>query len=253
MTKLFGILNITPDSFSDGGKHNSKITAIEHVKKLIDNGFDVIDIGAESTRPNAKPITSEKEICRLDGIIKEIYHITQSCEKEIKISLDSRNYKTIKKYIDYIDIINDVSGLEDKRIINIGKERGKKLVLMHNLGVPSDPNNMFDENLDIIDLLSEWIKEKKKILSKFNLDQKNIIFDPGIGFGKGHFHNIEIINRVNELKKFGFDLLIGHSRKRFLDYFSCDGVDLSCSRDQKTRAINKIMIEKGISYLRFHC
>jgi dihydropteroate synthase len=252
MTKLIGILNITPDSFSDGGQHNSVTSAINHAKKLIDNGFDIIDIGAESTRPNATPISTQEEISRLDGVVEEIYKIIQNYDRKIEISLDSRNYTTIRRYIDYTDIINDVSGLEDERIIRIGQEKNKKLVLMHNLGVPSDTKKIFDEKLDIIKILGNWIKKKKEFLDSFEIKQKNIIFDPGIGFGKGNSHNIDIIKRVDELQNFGFDLLIGHSRKRFLDYFFCDGIDISCNRDQKTKFINQMMIEKKISYLRFH-
>lgn len=256
MTKFFGILNITPDSFSDGGNYNSIISALDQTKVLIEQNCDIIDIGAESTRPGAVAITSQDEIKRLSPIVENIAEYIKNYNIEFKrnihISLDSRHYETIRKYIDIIDIINDVSGLVDERIIEIGKKFNKKLVLMHNLGVPSDPNHTISRNENIIELIKQWLDRRLQILKKYSFCRDQIIFDPGLGFGKCDQHNIDIINNIEEFDKYNMDILVGHSKKRFLDIFEHPDLLKNSSREEKTKFISNLLINKNISYLRIH-
>jgi dihydropteroate synthase len=256
MTKFVAILNLTPDSFSDGGKFNQTKTALNHLEYLLNSGADMIDIGAESTRPGAKKITANKEWNRLKKIlpflIDKIKEFEDKTDKKIEISLDSYHPENISKALDLgIDIINDVSGFISDQMQQIAIKYQKKIILMHNLGLPSDPNIIMDINLDIIDQLIKWAKNKITKLVAIGIKKENIIFDPGIGFGKNHQQNIDIINRVDELKILNLPLYIGHSRKRFLNFLENDefiGKDLQ----QRTDIISNYLIAKKINYIRIH-
>jgi dihydropteroate synthase len=256
MTKFIAILNLTPDSFSDGGKFNQKDRALLHLKKLLNDGADMIDIGAESTRPGAKIITADQEWQRLEDIlpflITEIKNFETKTGKIIEISLDSYHPENIAKSVDLgVNVINDVSGFISDKMQEIAVKSQKKIILMHNLGVPSNPDIIIDENLDIIEELLKWAKEKIDILTKIGIKKENIIFDAGIGFGKNHQQNIEIINRIDELKILDLPLYIGHSRKRFLTFLESEevtGKDL----DQRTNIITHYLISKKIDYIRIH-
>jgi dihydropteroate synthase len=256
MTKFAAILNLTPDSFSDGGKFNQKDKALLHLEKLLNDGANMIDIGAESTRPGAKIITSNEEWQRLKDIlpfiIKKIKDFEQRNNKNIDISLDSYHPENIEKSLSLgVNIINDVSGFANDKIQQIAVKSQKKIILMHNLGVPSNPNIIIDENLDIIAELLKWANEKIKFLTQIGIKKENIIFDPGIGFGKNHQQNIAIIDRIEELKILNLPLYVGHSRKRFLNFIESEefiGKDI----DQKTNIITNYLISKNIDYVRIH-
>lgn len=256
MTKFVAILNLTPDSFSDGGKFNQKDKALSHLEKLLNDGADMIDIGAESTRPKAKIITADQEWQRLKDIlpfiIRKIKDFEQQNSKNIAISLDSYHPENIEKSLALgVNIINDVSGFVSDKMQEIAVKSQKKIILMHNLGIPSNPNIIIDENLDIIEELLRWAKEKIKSLTQIGIKKGNIIFDPGIGFGKNNQQNITIIDRIEELKILDLPLYIGHSRKRFLNFIESEefiGKDL----DQRTNIITHYLILKNIDYVRIH-
>ena len=248
--KFFGILNITPDSFSDGGKFYDTQSALDHLKKLINDGADIIDIGAESTRPNAIPITAEEEWSRLKEILPKVINEIKTNYLEIKISLDSRHYQTVAKAIDLgIDIINDVSGFEDENMIELAAKSGKKIVVMHNLGVPADKNKIIPENLDVVEVLINFMKAKLAQLQKAGIKKENIIFDPGIGFGKNAKQSIYIIQNIERLHCLEIPLLIGHSKKSFLDEMDCGEVK---TREEKTILLSKNLAKRGVEYLRVH-
>lgn len=256
MTKFVTILNLTPDSFSDGGKFNQKETALKHLKKLLNSGADMIDIGGQSTRPGAPVITANEEWDRLKDIlpflIDEIKNFKIKSGKKIEISLDSYHPENISKALDLgIDIINDVSGFVSEKMQKIAVKSQKKLILMHNLGVPSDPNIIMDVNLDIIEELIQWARDKIKKLTDIGIKTENIIFDPGIGFGKNYQQNIAIIDRIDELKILNLPLYVGHSRKRFLNYLN-DAEFKNKNIEEKTNIITKYLIAKNINYVRVH-
>ena len=148
-------------------------------------------------------------------------------------------------------MINDVSGFESKEMQNIALESQKKLILMHNLGVPSNPNIIISKNLDIITELIKWAQEKIKILTKIGLKKENIIFDPGIGFGKNHQQNMTIIDRIEELKILDLPLYIGHSRKRFLNFLENEEF-IDKNIQERTDIITNYLVQKNINYIRIH-
>lgn len=249
--KLVGILNITPDSFSDGGKFDNLNNALNHARKLINDGANIIDIGAESTRPNATPITQTEEWQRLEDLLPKVIELAH--KNNVKISLDSRHYQTIKKGLDLgIDIVNDVTGFVDSKIANICATSSASLILMHNLGAPARKDVIIDENLDEIEEIKNWAKKKINYLLNLGIKKENIIFDVGIGFGKNAKQSINILNNIEEFKTLGIEIYVGHSRKSFLREYSFKTEINSEDKDLQTLEISKDLIKKGVNYLRVH-
>ena len=250
MVKFFGILNITPDSFSDGGKFYDVKSALNHLDQLINDGADVIDIGAESTRPDATPINAETEWNRLKEILPKIINQIKINHPQIEISLDSRHHQTIAKALDLgIDIINDVSGFDDDNMIRLAAQSGKKIVVMHNLGAPSDKNKIIPEDLDVAEVLLNFMKVKLEKLEKAGIKKEKIIFDPGIGFGKNAKQSIYILENIEKLQNLEIPLLIGHSKKSFLDEMDFGKTK---TREEKTILVSANLAKRGVEYLRVH-
>jgi dihydropteroate synthase len=246
--KVFGILNITPDSFSDGGKFLGINDAIKQAELLISEGADIIDVGAESTRPFAQNITQNEELGRLKEIVPELYKLSSSTGT--KLSLDSRNYETIKDLIKYIDIINDVSGLVDERITEIAQQENKEVVMMHSLSVPSNPNICIPIDENPVNYLKNWLRVKLRSLESRGFNIKNIIFDPGIGFSKNAKQSLYIIKHLSEFQDIGCKLLLGHSRKSMFRYFEATSSQLEL--DFYTAMVSLYMSHVGVDYVRIH-
>lgn len=235
--KIWGILNITPDSFSDGGKYFSIETALKRAQDLINLGADVIDIGAESTRPGAQVLSFEEEWGRL----KDILPLIKEIKKDILISLDTTKGDIVKKAINYIDIVNDVRGFSDPKMLDIVKNSGLLAVLMHNLGVPADPSKTVSEELNIMEEISKWFGEKLETLRATNL-----ILDPGIGFGKTATQSLEILKNISALHKFNLQLLVGHSRKSYMKLLDMD------DKDTATAIVSVHLAQKKVQHIRVH-
>ncbi len=246
-TKIVGILNITPDSYSDGGKYLEIDKALEHVELMIAQGVDLIDVGAESTRPNADFVTEEEEIKRLSGVLERIYKIAR--QHKVEVSLDSRNYNSLKKFADYYDIVNDVTGLRDEKIINFCVASGKRAIFMRSINVPVNPAEIIPKDLDVIQYVQEWLNKKLELLESKNLPLHNLIFDPGIGFGLGADKDLELIKRIDELNTHNVPIMLGYSRKSFLKKY---GEDDASKRDPETHVITSYLITKNIEYIRLH-
>ena len=265
-TKIVGILNITPDSFFDGGKYNKLELALNHLKTLINDAAYIIDIGAESTRPDSVPISALEEWQRLKEIlpqaIKYVANHNQKNNYNVQISLDSRHPQNVAKALDLgIDIINDVSGFDDLTMINLAAKSGKKIVVMHNLGVPANCNKIIDTNLDIIEVLTNWMRDKLQNLQQNGIQKEQIIFDVGIGFGKNAKQSIEILQRIDQLKVPELPLYVGHSNKSFLNYLHFgsnnsfgfdDQKSSTITKEAKTLLISAYLARKNIEYIRVH-
>jgi len=258
VTKIVGILNITPDSFFDGGKYNNPNFALEHCKRLIESGVNIIDIGAESTRPNAAPIDDEEELKRLQDIlpliILEIQKYNQKNQSKIEVSLDTRQSKVAAWGWGLgVDIINDVSGFSSPKMIDLAVQSGKKIVVMHSLGVPANRQTIVDERLDVVQVLIDWMADKLIKLQKAGLKKQQIIFDIGIGFGKNSQQSIKLLQEIDRLRVLDLPLYVGHSNKSFLDDWQIDGCQSGHSaREEKTIAVSKYLVAKNIEYLRVH-
>ena len=210
---LMGVLNVTPDSFSDGGKYNTTFRALDHVKNMIDSGADIIDVGGESTRPGAKSVSDQDEIVRVSETI-------QSIKKKYPnqlISLDTRKSKVMQHGISIgVDMLNDVSALDfDQLSYQVVKDSGKPIILNHSQGIPENmQNNPTYDNvlLDIFD----YFENKIKFLKDNGIKDEQIIIDPGIGFGKTLEHNLEIISKISIFHSLGYPIMVGPSRKSFI-------------------------------------
>ncbi len=211
LPKIMGIVNVTPDSFSDGGKYYSIDDAINHALKLIDDGADIIDVGGESTRPGSGPVTLEDELRRTIPVIKRILET----RKDVLISIDTTKSEVANQALDCgAVIINDISGLTfDSKMLEVAKSYNAGVVLMHIKGNPKIMQN----NPDYDNLITEVYNflQQQSTKAKENGIEK-IILDPGIGFGKTVEHNFELIKRLDEFNKIGYPLMIGLSKKSFL-------------------------------------
>ena len=239
-TLVMGILNVTPDSFSDGGRYNNLDSAMKQAEKLISEGADIIDVGGESTRPGHTQITSEEEISRVVPIIEKI-----SKNLDTIISIDTYKYDVAKEAIKVgANIINDIWGLQydNGEMAELVKKSNLPLIAMHN-------QNDEVYNKDIMLVLREFFEKTFKIADKYGIDRDTIILDPGLGFGKNVEQNIEVLSRLNELKNMG-SILLGASKKRFIGKLLNDlPFD---ERVEGTVATTVIGIEKGVDIVRVH-
>ena len=239
-TLVMGILNVTPDSFSDGGKYNNLDSAMEQAEKLISEGADIIDVGGESTRPGHVQITSEEEISRVVPIIEKI-----SKNLNTIISIDTYKYDVAEAAIKAgANIINDIWGLQydNGEMAELVKKSNLPLIAMHN-------QNDEVYNKDIMLILREFFEKTFKIADKYGIDRDTIILDPGLGFGKNVEQNIEVLSRLNELKDMG-SILLGASKKRFIGKLLNDlPFD---ERVEGTVATTVIGIERGVDIVRVH-
>ncbi len=208
-TLVMGIVNVTPDSFSDGGQYYNPEVAISHAKELVSEGADIIDIGGESTRPGSEAVSLDDELARVIPVIKGI-----SNEVSVPISIDTCKSQVAKAALDAgASIINDISAMRfDPKIADISAKYGVPLILMHMKGTPRDMQKN-PEYTDVLSVIGEFLKERVEFAVSKGVLREMIIIDPGVGFGKKLEHNYEIIKNLGELEKLQLPILIGTSRK----------------------------------------
>ena len=246
-TYIMGILNVTPDSFSDGGLYFSKNKAVDHALRMQDEGADIIDIGGESTRPGAEVISIKEEIRRVIPVIESLQR------KNIKIPLSIDTYKSAaaRAAIEAgASIINDISGLKfDRRMPEVVSEHQVPLVIMHIKGTPRNmqKNPVYTA---LIPEIMDYLREGIEIARKAEISDDKIIIDPGIGFGKTVEHNLEIIKRLSEFAGFEKPILLGPSRKSFIGKMLGD-LPVS-ERLEGTAAAVAIGIFNGANIIRVH-
>ena len=243
------IVNLTPDSFSDGGFFTDEkafLATMAHYEKL---GVAVLDLGAESTRPEALALSSKEELTRLEPFLKplcQLYGGSQSLKP--LISVDTRHVRTAEAALKLgVHIINDVSGLKDPEMLSLLKGSGAAYVLTHSLDVPVNPENFLKE--DPLKALSRWLEQKLEMLEKNHISRELIFFDPGIGFGKNSLQSLRILRNLQVFHSFPVRLLIGHSRKSFIKDFSSYE---AAFRDPETVGVSMGLIRQGVDVLRVH-
>lgn len=244
--QVMGILNVTPDSFSDGGKFSGHDAAMAHARVMIAEGAAIIDIGGESTRPGAAPVNTEEEIRRTIPVIRSL-----RAEWDELISIDTTKAAVAKAAIEAgADIVNDVSGLTaDPEMIAVCAGSNCGIVVMHMQGTPIDmQKNPSYEN--VVAEISAFFEERLETLSAAEIDPARICFDPGIGFGKSLEHNLTLLRNLDQLAPAGCPLLLGVSRKSFIAKLS--GTDLPVDRDAATIVITTQARLKGIMLHRVH-
>ena len=245
-TLVMGILNITPDSFSDGGKFFSPEVATSHASKLITQGADIIDIGGESTRPGAEQVCESEELKRVIPVIEKI----RTDNPTILISIDTTKASVAKHAVEAgADIINDVSGLSfDNNMTDIVESLYVPVVIMHMKGNPQNMQ-LNPKYKDIVNEILDFFKMKIKIAIQSGINRSMIILDPGIGFGKTVEHNFELLSRLNEFNVLELPIMIGPSRKSFI------GITLDLPPEDRlegTAAAVSAGVMNGASIVRVH-
>ena len=242
---LIGILNLTPDSFSDGGQYNQIGSSLKRVKSLLKAGCKIIDIGGESTRPGSKDVDKKTEWKRINKLIKKIRNY------KFLLSLDTRKTFIMYKALRYkLNVVNDVSGFSyDNKTIDFLKKTKLPLIINHSKGEPKTMQRKpYYKNvlLEIYD----FFEKKIELLRKAGIKHNNIILDPGIGFGKNLKHNITIMNNISIFHSLGFPIMLGSSRKRFIKYIS--GKNDSNIRLGGTLASSIHAMMNGVQLMRVH-
>lgn len=208
---IMGVLNVTPDSFSDGGEYDDPLVARVHALRMIAEGAHIVDVGGESTRPGAPEVPPAEEISRVRPIIASLAE-----ESAVPLSVDTRHAEVARAAVDVgAAIINDVAGFRDPEMTDVALNTGAGLVVMHMLG---DPGTMQDDPRydDVVDEVRGYLDRRVQALVRAGVAEERICVDPGIGFGKTLEHNLELLRRLRELAELGFPVLVGTSRKRFI-------------------------------------
>ncbi|MBW2056547.1 MAG: dihydropteroate synthase [Deltaproteobacteria bacterium] len=244
-TLVMGAVNVTPDSFSDGGTFLQPERAVARALEMVDQGADLIDIGGESTRPGSRPVDIEEELARVIPVVKEVASRT-----DIPISVDTRKARVAREALEAgARIVNDVSALRfDPEMGPVAAAYGAPVVLMHMLGTPET----MQQHIHYVSLFSEimeYLRESMDIAQKAGVDPERIIVDPGIGFGKTVEHNLAIIKHLSRFKVLGRPILIGTSRKSFIGKI----LDLDVKeREEGTIASVAASILSGAHIVRVH-
>src|SRR5262245_12914018 len=235
---IMGILNVTPDSFFDGGRFLAASHAIDHVRRMIADGCDIIDIGAESTRPGAKPLDEAEEMARLDQVLAAVTTF------DVPMSIDTTKAAVAARALSCgVIAVNDVWGLQkDPRMARVVANAEAAVVIMHNRATK-------DEDLDIIGDIRAFFERSLAIAAHAGIPRHRIILDVGIGFAKTSRQNREVIRRLGELKDYGLPLMVGPSRKRFLGSLTGDGIEGTLSG---TLAASLAAVAAGAAIVRVH-
>ena len=243
---IMGILNVTPDSFSDGGQFVDPDDAIRHAQRMIQEGADIIDIGGESTRPGAEPLSEDEELARIIPVIRRL-----TGEMPVPVSVDTYKSTVADKALEAgASIVNDISGLRfSPDMAKVVADRGAAVVIMHIKGRPRDmqQNPVY---ADVVADVASYLKEGIEIALKAGVGREQMLIDPGIGFGKTLEHNITLLERLGELRAIGRPILLGTSRKKFI------GTVLDAAgpehRIEGTAATVALGIERGARIMRVH-
>lgn len=242
-----GILNATPDSFSDGGKHAQGNAALNHALQMVADGARIIDIGGESTRPGAQTISAQQEIKRTVPLVRSLRNAS-----DVLISIDTSKAEVAAAAIDAgADIVNDVTGLRDQAMIPLCAESGVGICIMHMLGEPRtmQKNPHYEDKGGVVAAVQSFFKERLTFLTSQGIDPDYICFDPGIGFGKTLDHNLELLRHLGDLQQ-ERPVLLGVSRKSFIGTIT--GEDNPGKRDTATATITALAYQAGIKLHRVH-
>jgi 2-amino-4-hydroxy-6-hydroxymethyldihydropteridine diphosphokinase/dihydropteroate synthase len=244
-----GIVNLTPDSFSDGGQLETLAAVMARVDLMVEAGVHIIDLGAESTRPDAAGVPPDLEWQRLEPVLLALRERWQDRLLGPAISVDTRHVEVASRALELgVDWINDVSGLQDPGMIALARAHPAQWIAMHSLTVPAERGTLMPEDRDPVAGVEDWLARRLSEWDAAGLDLDRIVFDPGIGFGKSALQSLELMRHVDRLRGHGMRLLIGHSRKSFL---SGIGTDLD-DRDLLTVGASMKLCEQGADIIRVH-
>ncbi|WP_096391228.1 dihydropteroate synthase [Halopenitus persicus] len=245
---VMGILNVTPDSFHDGGRHGGLEDAVAGARRMIDAGVGVIDVGGESTRPGADPVPVDDEIDRVVPAVEALRELPAVADGDVAISVDTRKPAVAEAALAAgADVINDVTGLEDPRMREVVAEAGCPVVVMHSLDAPVDPDTTVEYE-DVVDDVIAALRERILRAEAAGIDRDNVIVDPGLGFAKSSAEEFEILSRVEEFAALDCPILIGHSHKSMFGSLGYDADD----RGAATVAGTAVAVDRGADIVRVH-
>jgi len=241
-TAVMGILNVTPDSFYDGGRYETVNAAVERAEAMVAAGADVVDVGGESTRPGAQPVPVEEEKDRVVPVIEALSDI------DVPLSVDTRKAAVADAALAAgADIVNDVSGLADPEMRYVVADHDASLVLMHSVSTPVDPDSKTTYDDVVADVIAE-LNEQVLLAEQAGIDRDRIIVDPGCGFGKDARESFELVSRLAEFDALGCPVMVGHSRKSMFERVGCESGD----RLSPTLAVTAMAAERGADVVRVH-
>jgi dihydropteroate synthase len=257
--KVMGVLNVTPDSFSDGGQFDSVTTALDHARVLIIGGADIIDIGGESTRPGAQRISSDEELARVIPVIEALSaELLATGRNDVQISIDTMNATTaLAALAAGARIINDVSGgLADEKMFSVAAATGATLVISHWRGFSTEMDQL-NQYKDVAREVSLELKVRIDAALAAGVTKSKIVIDPGLGFAKDMEQNWKLVARLDELEKLGYPILVGASRKRFIagaldSELDGDANISNTRRDVATAVLTALLMQRKMWGVRVH-
>lgn len=245
-----GIVNVTPDSFSDGGRFLAWPAVEAHIDAMYGAGAHIIDLGAESTRPGARPLTAAEELARLEPILERLMSKYRDQLLKPRLSIDTYHVAVARRALELgVDIINDVSGLTDPAMIELAASSEAEWIAMHQLGLPADPTCTLSRDVPASTQVERWLDAQLEAWQRAGIGRKQLLFDPGIGFGKTPLQSLELLHDASRFQRHGIRSLIGHSRKSFIGRFDAAA---PLDRDLATIGVSLYLIERGVDVLRVH-
>ena len=244
-----GILNVTPDSFSDGGRFESWSAVEAQAETLVVAGASFIDVGAESTRPGATPLDAEQEWQRLERVLAPLIEKYAPSPLRPRFSLDTYHPATARRALALgVDAINDVGGLTSPEMLELAVTSDRDWIAMHNLGLPADRSRTLPVDRDPVLEVERWLEQRLDEWQRANLDLGRVVFDPGIGFGKNPLQSLRLLRGIERFERYGLRVLVGHSRKSFMHGLTGDGV----ARDLFTIGASLRLCSRSVEILRVH-
>lgn len=242
---VMGIVNVTADSFYDGGRYIDSNLAVAHACRLVEQGADILDIGAESTRPGAGLVTEEEELARVVPVVTAL-----ACQVSVPISVDTTKSVVARAALDAgASIVNDVSAFRwDREMASVVAQAGAAVILMHMQGTPQTMQ-LAPQYQDVVTEVADFLDERMHVAVEAGISRTNIVLDPGIGFGKLLDHNLELLDRLSTFRKLGRPLLVGPSRKSFIGQLIGRPPE---HREWGTAAAVAIAVDRGAGILRVH-
>ncbi len=241
--RIMGVLNVTPDSFSDGGRHQTCEAALHHAHRLIAEGAAILDIGGESTRPGAEPVSAAVELRRVIPVVEALRR-----EKEVRLSIDTMKPEVAESALRAgATLINDVTGLRNPVMMAVAARHNAGVVIMHMRGVPKTMSGLTDY-IDVAAEVKEYLAAQAAAAHAAGINE--IILDPGIGFAKTAAQSFTLVRRLGEFEELGYPILIGPSRKSFLSVVP--GMERAEDRLEGTLAVVAIGVLQGASIIRAH-
>lgn len=242
--RIMGILNVTPDSFYDGGEHRRRSEALERARSMQEAGVDIVDVGGESTRPGADPVSVSEEKDRVLPVVKSLLE-----ELSVPVSVDTRKPEVAAAALELgAEYLNVVTGFENEEMVSLAARHECRVVVMHMQGTPRDMQE--DPTYgDVVAEVKEYLHERARSLEDAGVPRNHIHVDPGIGFGKTLEHNRRLLRNVDSLSELGYPVLVGHSRKSFIGDVTGDP---AAERRAGTLLVSGYLMDQGVDVLRVH-